>query len=167
MFLWITLEHFDGSLSTALLGLWAEGPASFAIRFAPRMSFKACIGYLIWLVFQANLYTFLPGRNNSGRLTPAGNLLKYTTNGLIALGVTHLLIVMAAIAGILNPAILAHQWEGLFIAANIYGSLLSILSYVKAHIAPTYPEDRKFSGQDIPKFIEYRHSLTGHRIFAI
>lgn len=117
------------------------------------MSVKACIGYLIWLVFQANLYIFLPGRTSSGRLTPAGNVLKYNTNGLVALAVTHLLILMAAVAGILNPAILAKHWEGLFVAANMYGGLLSIFSYVKAHIAPTYPQDRKFSGQKILKLI--------------
>ncbi|KAF7506397.1 hypothetical protein GJ744_011751 [Endocarpon pusillum] len=150
--LWIALEDFNGSLFASLSAFWAKGLIPFAVRFAPQPSVKACIGYVAWLFFQATLYAVLPGKNSSGQLTPAGNLLKYNTNGLFAWVVTHLLAVMAAISGILDPAMLAKHWEGLLVAANIYGLLLSAFSYLKAYIAPTHPEDRKFSGSVLYDF---------------
>lgn len=149
--LWVALEDFDGSLLASLSAFWSKGLIPFAVRFAPQPSVKAYIGYVAWLVFQATLYAFLPGKDSSGQLTPAGNLLKYNTNGLLAWVVTHLLAVMAAISGILDPAMLAKHWEGLLVAANLYGVMLSAFAYLKAYIAPTHPEDRKFSGQNLLK----------------
>lgn len=149
IFLWNALEEFDGSLSAALSASWLEGPVAFAARVAPKFSLKACYGYAAWLSFQALLYTYLPCKISTGQLTPAGNLLKYQTNGLYAWVITHVLAGAAVTAGVLDPAILAKHWGGLIVAANIYGFLISALSYIKAILAPTHPQDRKFSGQDI------------------
>lgn len=149
IFLWNALEEFDGSLFASLSAPWLESPVPFVARFAPDFSVKACTGYAVWLLFQALLYTYLPCKISVGQVTPAGNLLKYQTNGLYAWVITHVLAVAAVTAGILNPAILAKHWGGLLVAANIYGFLISALSYIKAIVAPTHPRDRKFSGQDI------------------
>ncbi len=126
-----------------------EGPLSFAARFGPKFSIKACSGYATWLLFQALLYTYLPCTTSTGQLTPAGNLLKYQTNGLFAWVVTHILALAAVMAGVLDPAILAKHWGGLLIVANIYGFLVSVFSYIKAQLVPTHPQDRKFSGQKL------------------
>lgn len=52
-------------------------------------------------------------------------------------------------ADLLDPAWVAKNWEGLVIAFNIYGYLLAAWAYVKARVAPTHPDDLKFSGSII------------------
>ena len=153
VFLWTALQNFDGSLFASIATFWSEGPMTFAARFAPTFSINACFGYAAWLSFQSTLYTNLPSQISTGQLTPAGNILKYKTNGLSAWIITHALGIGAVMAGVLDPAILAKNWGGLLIAANIYGFLVSAFSYMKAYVAPTHPQDRKFSGQQyqLPK----------------
>lgn len=146
IFLWIALEHFQGSLAAALSACWSEGAISLTLRLAPRVNIHTCAGYVIWLSLQATLFTFLPGQISLGQLTPAGSLLKYKTNGLSAWWVTHILAIGAVATGFLNSAILAVHWESILVAANMYGILLPIFCYLKAYLAPTYPKDRKFSG---------------------
>lgn len=43
--------------------------------------------------------------------------------------------------------IVAKQWTGLMVAASAYGTVLTAVVYVKAHVAPSHPSDRKFSGK--------------------
>ncbi|PQE18972.1 7-dehydrocholesterol reductase protein [Rutstroemia sp. NJR-2017a WRK4] len=146
IFYWITLSSFGGSLLSAYKSMLVAGPASFLWQYAPRGNLRASIGYASWLLFQAALYQFLPTKLSTGQLTPAGHLLKYRTNGLSAYIVTHVLFVALSYAGILDPAILAKNWEALLVCANVYGFLLSGFAYLKACISPTHEGDRKFSG---------------------
>ena len=155
--LWSALEDFDGSLLASLSAFWSEGPVLFAAQLGPAFSLQACVGYVVWLSFQATLYTFLPCKTSTGQLTPAGNLLKYKTNGLSAWFVTHCLVFAAAMVGVLDLAIIAKHWGGILIAANIYGFFISTFSYMKAQVAPTHPEDRKFSGQKLLSDLELPH----------
>jgi hypothetical protein len=41
----------------------------------------------------------------------------------------------------------AQNWAGLLVAANVYGYILPMFAYAKAHVAPSHAEDRKFSGE--------------------
>ena len=147
LFLWISLSSFSGSLSAALDDLLLSGPVRFFSVYGPEPDFKGAIGYGIWILFQAGLYQFLPSKLSSGQLTPAGNLLKYRTNGLLAWIVTHGLFVTLAVSGHLDPAFLARNWEGLLVAANLFGFLLTGFVYAKAHLSPCHEHDRKFSGK--------------------
>ena len=115
------------------------------------MSLKAAMVYFSWVLFQAALYTFLPGKGK-GQLTPAGQLLEYNVNGLLAWQTTVTLAVAGCLAGVLDPSLLTDNWEGMIVTMNIYGYLLSIAAYLKAHIAPTHPQDRKFSGSALYDF---------------
>jgi 7-dehydrocholesterol reductase len=124
-----------------------SGLTGFFLRYAPRSSSKATVGYGIWLLFQAALYQFLPSVLSSGQLTPAGNLLKYRTNGLLAWSITHVLFAASSLYGILDPAILAKNWEGLLLVTNVFGFLLTGVAYAKAHFSPSHEKDRKFSGK--------------------
>lgn len=151
VFYWISLSSFHGSINAAFQVLKEIGPVNFLIDFAPRPSMEANVGYAAWLLFQAGLYLFLPSVISTGQLTPAGNLLKYRTNGTLAWMVTHSLFIGLSISGWLDPAILARNWEGLLVAANIWGFLLSSIAYIKAHVSPSHEHDRKFSGK-----IEFR-----------
>lgn len=143
----IALQAFGGSLSGALSQFLLIGCFEFAARYVPAASFKASAGYIGWLLFQATLYAFLPSKLSTGQLTPAGYLLQYRTNGLLAWLLTHIAFVAAVACGALDSAIIAKNWAGLLAAANAYGFLLSALVYFKAYCYPTHAEDRKFSGR--------------------
>lgn len=146
IFLWISLSSFDGSFSAAYNSMAEHGPVRFFMHFAPKPNGTTSLGYVAWLLFQVALYQFLPSELSSGQLTPAGNLLKYRTNGLFAWFVTHTLFAVSALFGLINPAIIANNWQGLLVAANVFGFALSGLAYGKAILAPTHAGDRKFSG---------------------
>lgn len=76
----IALEYYGGSLRAVAQAVLKQGLVDFVVQNAPRGSAKATIGYLSWVLFQAFLYSYLPGKLCHGQLTPAGNLLQYTTN---------------------------------------------------------------------------------------
>jgi 7-dehydrocholesterol reductase len=147
IFYWISLSSFHGSLSEAYNSMSESGPANFFSQYAPRPSLEASVGYGVWLMFQAALYQFLPSVLSSGQLTPAGNLLKYRTNGLLAWSITHALFAAFSLHGTLDPAILARNWEGLLLVTNVYGFILTGVAYAKAHFSPSHEKDRKFSGK--------------------
>lgn len=147
IFYWISLSSFQGSLAAALEGMREFGPLDFFSTYAPRPSLQAGIGYVIWLLFQAALYQFLPSVLSTGQLTPAGNLLQYRTNGLLAWFVTHGLFLAFSLYGILDMAVLARNWEGLLVVSNVFGFVLTGVAYIKARMSPSHEEDRKFSGE--------------------
>jgi 7-dehydrocholesterol reductase len=146
VFIWISLSSFNGSLTVMFNFISNYGWRSFAL-YAPQPSSKAALGYTAWVLFQAGLYQFLPSQLSTGQLTPAGNLLQYRTNGLLAWVVTHALFGGLVLFGNLDPAIIARNWEGLLVAANVAGFALSLVAYAKAHVSPTHGGDRKFSGE--------------------
>lgn len=143
---WVALQYFNGSLTPTVRTFASKGLIQFAWRYFPQPSLLACFGYAGWLLFQALLYGYLPGPKCFGQRTPGGHLLSYTTNGLMAWTITHLLFLTASVLGLLDPAVIAKNWEGLFVAANTYGFVLAILAQYKGYWAPSYPEDRKMSG---------------------
>lgn len=143
---WIALEQFDGSITAAVGAALSEGPFTFAFRHFPRFSMPAILGYAFWLLFQAFFYGYLPGTLCYGQRTPGGHLLTYTANGLLAWAITHVLYIGGSFVGVVDPAIIAKHWEGLLVAVNTYGFVLSILAQWKGYLAPSYPEDRKISG---------------------
>jgi len=147
IFSWISLSAFDGSLFAAWESMVQTGPLLFFYTHAPRPDFNATVGYMAWLLFQVVLYQFLPSKLSSGQLTPAGHLLKYRTNGLLAWAVTHVLFGLSAVFGFMNAAIIARNWESLLVSANVAGFLLSGFAYAKAVVAPTHEGDLKFSGE--------------------
>ena len=77
----IALEYYGGSLRAVAQAVFKQGLVDFVAQKAPRGSKAATMGYLSWVIFQAFLYSYLPGKLCYGQLTPAGNLLQYTTNG--------------------------------------------------------------------------------------
>ena len=146
IFYWIALSSFDGSLSATYQAMLAAGPVNFAIERYPRADMNVMAGYAAWLLFQAALCNFLPSKISTGQLTPAGHLLQYRTNGLSAWIVTHALYAALSMAGIIDPAFIAKNWEALLVAVNVYGFILSGFAYFKAYWRPTHEGDLKFSG---------------------
>ena len=142
---WITLERYDGSLSAVIYDIHHLGMFACFKEHAPSASPVAALGYSSWVLFQSLLYTYLPGRS-TGQLTPAGFLLEYHTNGLLACLLTLAAGLTAFSCGVLDPSIIAKHWEGLVVVLNAYGLLLTVAAFVKAHFAPSHVADRKFSG---------------------
>jgi len=145
----IALFHFHGSILNVLLSLCELGPVEFTVRYAPRYSQSATLGYVAWLLFQGALYMGLPSTICYGQQTPAGHLLPYHVNGLAAWAVTHIAYAAGSYFGLLDPAIIAKNWEGLIVAFNMYGYILPLVAYIKAHLCPTHKDDIKFSGSMI------------------
>lgn len=144
---WIALEQYEGSITAALKGAFAEGPINFAFGHFPQFTLQAILGYAAWLLIQAAFYGYLPGTLCYGQRTPGGYLLSYTANGLLAWAITHIVYIGGSFLGYLDPAMIAKHWEGLLVAVNTYGFVLAILAQWKGYIAPTHPEDRKCSGK--------------------
>ncbi|KAL7753080.1 hypothetical protein RI367_001532 [Sorochytrium milnesiophthora] len=127
--------------------------ADKVLAILPRFSTTACLLYAAWVVFQALLYVGLPAKIGYGQMTPAGHILPYKVNGLLAWAVTHALYyIFSEVVPVFRGSIIANYWGGLLIASNIYGYALTAFCYAKAHLFPTHPEDRKFSGSRIYDF---------------
>ncbi|PUU74558.1 ergosterol biosynthesis ERG4/ERG24 family-domain-containing protein [Tuber borchii] len=148
----ICLKHFNGGLLPTLWTFMTTHPVAFIVRYAPRPTAGASMAYAGWLLFQAALYAWLPSPIGYGQRTPAGHLLPYRVNGIHAWVVTHAIAIATVCAGMLDPAVIAKNWEGLLIAANVYGYLLAVAAYLKAHFFPTHEADRKFSGSMVYDF---------------
>lgn len=73
--------------------------------------------------------------------------MTYKTNGLSVYILSHLLFFVGVHQGWWDAAVIAHNWQGLFVAANVYGYFLALLMKVKAHYMPSFPSDNKLSGQ--------------------
>ena len=142
----VTLSHFDGSLSKFVAASFEEGFLPVLTGHGPHLSLKGTIAYTCWIVLQAGLYQYLPGPINTGQRTPAGRLLAYRTNGLWAWIITHVLYIALCWLGVLDPGFIPRNWGGLVAAMNLAGFLLSAFALVKAYLKPTHPDDRKFSG---------------------
>lgn len=108
---WLALEHFDGSLLLAIQTLSFRG-LGLIWQFHPRPTILACLGYIVWLAWQGVLYRYLPRRKCFGSRTPGGYILQYTTNGFAAWVITHVLFLAGAVMGLIDPAIIASNWDG-------------------------------------------------------
>ena len=76
IFAWIALDKFQGSLLDMALSLLHHDTAEFVLLYGPRLSLPEFAAYVAWFLFQAGLYTCLPGPLGTGQLTPAGHLLQ-------------------------------------------------------------------------------------------
>lgn len=148
LFLCVCLEHFDGSLRQGLYELLVHSsPTTLLRRYEPEISYGHVVAYTTWIVFQALLYSLLPGKTVYGPPTPGGNTLPYRVNGLLSWGITVGAVFLAAcIGGAEVVASLAQNWAAVLAAANVYGLAVPALAVAKGHIWPTFKNDRRFSG---------------------
>lgn len=144
---YVALAEFDGSLLALTRACYTDGFLTVLWEFRPHFEATALFVYLGWVAVQAVLYHVLPGEVKTGQLTPAGHLLSYRMNGFPAWVVTHVGVVALCYAGLLDPGFIPRHWSGLFFAVNLCGFAVTALSYLKALVWPTHPDDRKFSGK--------------------
>jgi 7-dehydrocholesterol reductase len=143
---WIAFEYFGGSLLNALGEMHKVGFLYFLKYYGPAPNGIVAVAYVGWILFQALLYTVLPGMS-TGQLTAGGELLHYNTNGLSAWAITVSVFTLLWLTGAVDPSIIARYWGSLIIVFNSYGYILSVIAYVKAYHAPSHSRDRTFSGK--------------------
>lgn len=76
IFFWITLEWFDGSLLNTVSSFLSHDKLDFVVLYGPRLRLSVFAAYVTWFLFQAGMYSFLPGPVGMGQLTPAGHQLQ-------------------------------------------------------------------------------------------
>ena len=83
-------------------------------------------GHLLyyWIVLQAILFYYIPGKQCYGGITPSGEKLKYNINGMVIYPITFIIPMMFDIDIVGN-------WGSLFMFANLYGLTSSLLVYLK------------------------------------
>ncbi|ORY01304.1 7-dehydrosterol-delta 7-reductase [Basidiobolus meristosporus CBS 931.73] len=153
LYFWSSCTYYSCSLYAPVAELGAQGFSMEALRgffWDKLMPVPSAAGFKLffsWLLFQAFLNVVLPCKIGFGQMTPAGHLLPYKVNGLFAWFVSHALFIGGSLGLGLFPASIVHDnWGGILVAVNAYGYFLTIFSFLKAHLAPSHPEDRKFSG---------------------
>jgi len=73
---WIAMEWFDGSLLDMTSSFLSRDKLDFVVLYYPRFNLPVFAAYVTWFLFQAGLYTYLPGPVGTGQLTPAGHQLQ-------------------------------------------------------------------------------------------
>ena len=145
LFFWMACDSFGCSIQAPVEYVMQEGVTGLVEKL-PKPTLPGFQLYFGWLLFQALLYTALPGKIGYGQTTPAGHRLPYVVNGLLAWFVTHAAFLVASLRyGLFDAAVIADHWGSLLIAANVYGYFLTGFAFFKAHFFPSHPEDRKFS----------------------
>ena len=154
VYVWASCRNYDCAVSAPVLDvLSGRLPALEVIGgWIPRPTLEAFQAFGIWCALQMALFLLIPGPTGYGNITPAGERLSYKLNGLRAWIVTHLLLGVAVVAGLIRPTLVYDQWGSLLIAANVWGLAITAFVYWKAYCAPSYAGDRSFSGSRIIDF---------------
>jgi 7-dehydrocholesterol reductase len=159
LYFYISAFYYDCSL-IAPISAWISGHFDFSL---PTFTTDALLLIAIWLSLQVflaiipdKLHEYLStyrGGPQLGAMTPSGKRLWYNVNGLQAWVISHIIFFISAFwFEFFPPTIIFDNWGQLFVIANIVGYSLAIYVYIKAYFFPSFPEDRKFSGNAIYDF---------------
>jgi len=77
---------------------------------------------------------------------------------------------LLCVSGVIPASIIATNWRGLFICANVFGFVLAAFAYLKAVLAPSHKQDNKFSGSilyDIFMGVEHNPRITDRFDFKL
>ena len=141
--LWMTMEFHDGAISATLQAVRShEALGDISIK----STVQAHVAIAMWIALQACLYKWLPGSRHVGQPTPAGHLLEYKTNGLLACFTSCFLFGLLVITGQMKASFIATNWGSFIAALNVWGLVVTGLLYAKARVAPTHPQDDVFTG---------------------
>lgn len=161
LFFYISAFYFDGSLLKPLQ-LIASGNFNL-INYLPPATLGSIALFATWFFIQLLLsrvpdvlHRIIPnfrGGDVYGAITPAGHKLLYRINGLQAWIISHIFFILGAfVLNWFSPTIIFDNWGPLLWVTNGVGFTLAIFAYIKAYVAPSHPEDRKFSGSALYDF---------------
>ncbi|KAK4250716.1 ergosterol biosynthesis ERG4/ERG24 family-domain-containing protein [Corynascus novoguineensis] len=114
-FVMIVHQDFDWWLSAASRAFLPKPLSFFSSRLLP-VTTTSVAAYLSWVIFQAILYHFVPGRLHQAPRMPGGRRLIYKLNGLNAWLLTVILGAWVSYAGLARvaPDDKGHFWYDLF-----------------------------------------------------
>lgn len=141
---WIVLEFYEGSIFKAIHGLSSQPTILFRCYRPPRVDVAAV--FAVWISFQTVLYTALPGTIGTGQPTPAGEKLHYKLNGFKCWMATMIALLTLWAIDMIDMAFVASHWGEFLSTSAYYAWVLAISAFAKAHLAPSHPKDRIFSG---------------------
>ncbi|KAL1923259.1 uncharacterized protein VTP21DRAFT_9635 [Calcarisporiella thermophila] len=159
VYVWSSCTYYHCSLVGPIFELVSLPWTKMALRQfftsrLPQFNWTATLIHISWIIFQGILYAFVPANIGYGQRTPAGYLLSYKLNGFrIWVFCNILFIVGSMMLGWFPASIIHDYWGGILLSTIMYGYFLSAFAYVKAHLFPSHPEDRKFSGSVIYDFM--------------
>ncbi|KAG9301158.1 hypothetical protein G9A89_012541 [Geosiphon pyriformis] len=152
LYFWMSCTHYQCSLYAPIKYLHDNNYTASAFRTGlwekmPELTHEGLLIYFGWIFYNAVLYAILPAKIGYGQRTPAGHVLPYKVNGLLAWFITHIIFLLGAFYfGWSKASIIHDQWGPLLVAANLYGYFLTFFVFLKAYTFPSHPDDRKFSG---------------------
>lgn len=174
-YLWSAVAQHDGSL-------WLPRSLAEVIAMVPAPTWTAAAIFSGWLIFQALLYVFGPGRVVQGWPTEHGERAEYRINGLFAWVVTAASLVLGIAFGWISPRGVLAQWGPLLTIATIFAFVASALSYAagrkRGHLErstghPIYDFymgtilNPKIGRHDLKFFFESRIGMASWGAFAI
>lgn len=164
-YFYIACSEFGGSLLLPAQKLYTgELTLASLWNLLPALTAEAWMVYGAWFLLQLFCALALPdllhkvlkgyrGGLCKGAVTPAGNQLTYNINGLQAWVIAHALFLSGAfLFGWFSPTIIIDNFGPMLWVVNIVGNSVALFVYVKAYLFPSYPEDRKFSGNFLYDF---------------
>lgn len=151
LFAWSVLTVYKGELLSLLNSWVVDRTIVWPTQYISKSDFLSALQVSVcWVLFQAFLYTVLPGPIAQGQITPGGNLLSYCVNGWNAYWLTFILFCLCSFPvfnlNLFSPTIVYDNWTGIIIMANIFGYSLTVAAYIKARFWPSHPEDVKWTG---------------------
>jgi delta14-sterol reductase/lamin-B receptor len=130
-YLWSAVAQHGGSL-------WLPTSLAELRAMVPAPTWDAVAIFVAWLVLQALLYVFGPGRVVEGRPTEHGERAQYRINGLFAFAVSAALLLACIALGIVSPRNVLAQLGPLLTIATLFAVVAAGLSYVagrrRAHL---------------------------------
>ncbi|KAH6971451.1 7-dehydrocholesterol reductase [Ilyonectria sp. MPI-CAGE-AT-0026] len=146
LFYWITHHYFDASITSAASELISNNPFDFFSSRIPQLTKASVLAYSLWVIVQALLYVYVPGKLHIAPRTPGGRQLKYRLNGLRVWILSVGGAAMLCYNGILDPAFIAIHWGNLLMTANAYALILVLTFWIKARIKPDHQGDTLITG---------------------
>lgn len=141
---WSAIIDYNGSLQLSVTRFLAGPKASLSWYSLP--SHDISVAFAKWILFEAILYTVLPGRICAGQPTPSGHTLPYTMNGLSFFTFSIIFFLVSAALGWTELSFIANNWRDIILVLNAFAWLLTGLAFLKGRIAPSYKYDNKENG---------------------
>jgi hypothetical protein len=129
----IAVTHFDGALVWPGAELWS---------YVEPPSVEGFLFYVGWLVLQAGLYHFLPGRPEEGQPLPDGSRLTYRLNGLASFAISIGLWAVLHVTGVMPGDFLYRHLPTILGTANVVVLALCVYVYVLGRSQATAEEKR-------------------------
>jgi 7-dehydrocholesterol reductase len=117
---------------------------------------------MVWFLFQLvlallpdclhKIFPSYQGGIKQGNISPAGYTYDYNINGLQAWMISMIFFIVGSYKKYFSLTIIYDNWESILIITTVLAYIITTIAYIKAHICPSNPFDRKITSS---KFYDY------------